>query len=156
MAGIDAALDAYAAKRTLGPEQRSQLASAGDEIRRIYRTNFFPEHGVDYRAFVNNLGHFEHKGCERCHDGRHKAAGGGKPVTTACDACHLLVGQASGVKEVAAMKYGQFEFEHPEEPLGPGRTCSSCHALDNDEKEKEQEPGKGGGAGKAQDVENRR
>jgi hypothetical protein len=142
MAGIDAAIDAYAAKRTLDAGQQKQLAAARAEIKHVYRVNFFPEHGVDYRGFIENTGHFEYKGCERCHDGRHKTPDGAKTVATKCDNCHQLIGQATGVKEVAEMKYGLVPFEHPEDPVAPGKTCSSCHALNHGGKESEKDGGK--------------
>ena len=130
-AALRAALDAWAKERKIDPGQPAAEA-AREEVLRIFRINMFPEHGVDYRAFVDNRGHFEYRGCERCHDGRHKTPDGKKAVTMKCDACHLLVGQATGAKEVAAMKYGQVDFDHPEGPLAPGKTCSSCHALDSE------------------------
>jgi len=133
---IRAGLDAWAKDQKIEPG-RPGAAEAREEVLRIFRVNFFPEHGVDFRAYVDNRGHFEHKGCERCHDGRHKTPDGKKAITMKCDACHLLVGQATGVKEVTEMKYGRVEFEHPEEPVAPGKTCSSCHALDSGGGEKD-------------------
>jgi hypothetical protein len=143
-AALAAGLDAYARDQKIPPDLAAVFATSREEILRVHRANFFPDHGVDYRAFVDNIGHFEHKGCERCHDGRHKTVDGKKAITTKCDNCHVLTGQATGVKEVAAMKYGQVEFAHPEDPVGPGKTCSSCHALDQD---------KEGGEGKGKDKE---
>ena len=135
-AAIRAGLEDWAKERKI-EAGRPGAAEAREEVLKIFRVNFFPEHGVDYRAFIDNRGHFEHKGCERCHDGRHKTPEGKKAIVTKCDNCHLLVGQATGVKEVAGMKYGQVDFQHPEEPVGPGKTCSSCHALDVGGQEKD-------------------
>jgi nitrate/TMAO reductase-like tetraheme cytochrome c subunit len=133
-AAIDAGLDAYAKERKLTNEQQALLAKARDPMKQIYGTNFFPEHGVDYRAFVNNLGHYEFKGCERCHDGKHQMAQGQKTISHECNNCHLIIGQASGVEEVKAPGYKVCTFEHPDDPVSLKKTCSSCHALDKDSK----------------------
>jgi hypothetical protein len=134
LAALDAGLDEYARGRKLTPEQDKSLAAARESLKSIYSANFFPQHGVDYRAFVDNAGHYEFRGCERCHDGKHKLTGGAKVISHGCDNCHLIVGQAGGVKEVAEMKYEVRPFEHPENPVNLKKTCSSCHALDKDGK----------------------
>ena len=130
-------LDAYARDRKPAGDLKDAFARARDEIVRLYAVNFFPEHGVDYRAFLENVGHFENRGCERCHDGKHRSPDGAKVVTHRCDACHQIIGQARGVKEVAEMKYGLVEFEHPEDPVSLKKTCSSCHGVGGD-KEKDE------------------
>jgi hypothetical protein len=134
LTAIDAALDAHARTLTLTPREQELMREARHNIKRVYSSNFFPEHGVDYRAFVDNMGHFEHKGCERCHDGKHQSVNGTGTITQKCDACHLILGQANGVKEVASMKYEVRGFEHPDEPVNLKKNCSSCHALNKDGK----------------------
>jgi nitrate/TMAO reductase-like tetraheme cytochrome c subunit len=136
MTAIDATLDAYTKAQTLTPAQQQLMPQARQQLKRVYSLNFFPEHGVDHRAFINNLGHFEYKGCERCHDGKHNSLNGTTTITKKCEACHQIIGQASGVKEVAAMQYSTKEFEHPDDPVNPKKTCSSCHALDKKEEAK--------------------
>ena len=134
LTAIDAALDAYVRSVTLTPAQQEQMREARHNVKQVYSTHFFPEHGVDYRAFIDNLGHFEHKGCERCHDGKHQSVNGTGTITKKCDVCHLIIGQANGVKEVANMKYEVRDFEHPDEPVNLKKNCSSCHALNKDGK----------------------
>jgi hypothetical protein len=134
LAAIDAALDNYAKAHTLDAQQLKLLAQAREQIKHIYSINFFPEQGVDYRAYINNLGHFEYKGCDRCHDGKHKNADKSKAINRNCDNCHLIIGQASGVKEVAQMAYQEAKFEHPDEPVNQNKACSSCHGIEKDEK----------------------
>jgi nitrate/TMAO reductase-like tetraheme cytochrome c subunit len=129
LVSIDAALDAYVKDQKLTAAQNLLLADARAQLKSIYSTNFFPEHNVDYRAFINNMGHFEFKGCERCHDGKHLSTNGKGPITHKCDVCHLLVGQASGADKIKTMQYGLVEFEHPEDPVNLNKTCSSCHAV---------------------------
>lgn len=135
--GIDAVLDDYVKSQTLTPEQQELMREARHNIKRVYSTNFFPEHGVDYRAFIDNLGHFEFKGCERCHDGEHQSLNGTKVITKNCDNCHTIVGQAFDAEEVAQMKYGVRAFEHPEDPVNLKKNCSSCHAIKTKKEEEE-------------------
>jgi len=133
LTAIDSALDGYEKEQKLSTAQNALLAEARTNIKTIYSTEFFPEQNVDYRGFINNIGHFEFKGCERCHDGKHISATRKKvAITHKCDACHLLIGQATGVEQVKAMPYGVVEFEHPEDPVNLNKNCSSCHALKKD------------------------
>ncbi|MGD0088917.1 MAG: NapC/NirT family cytochrome c [Planctomycetota bacterium] len=138
LTAIDAALDAYARAQTFTPAQEKLMFEARPNIKRVYSTNFFPEHGVDYRAFIDNLGHFERPGCERCHDGKHQSVNGTNTIVKKCDVCHTIVGQANGVKEVADMTYAVKAFQHWEEPGGEPtkltKNCAPCHAIDKDKK----------------------
>lgn len=138
LAAIDTALDTYAKTHSLNAEQLALLTQAREQLKRIYTVNFFPEYGVDYRAYINNLGHFEYKGCDRCHDAKHKSADKSKTISRKCDNCHLIIGQASGVKEVAEMQYQTCEFKHladEDVPLSKARaSCTSCHGIDKDAK----------------------
>jgi hypothetical protein len=134
LAAIDGALDSYLKEQKLTDDQRRLAEQARDQIKRIYGLNFFPEHGVDYRAFIDNLGHFEYKGCERCHDALHKSADEKKTISKNCDNCHLIIGQATGAKEVGEAQYKKYKFEHPEDPVNLNKPCSSCHALNKEEK----------------------
>ena len=136
-AAIDADLDAYLKSHSLTTDQAALLPGAREQLKRIYGLYFFPEQGVDYRAFWDNSGHFESKGCERCHDNKHKTPDGSKTITRNCDACHDLIGEATGVKEVAAMKYGKTKFVHkdddPDDPdmnAWTKKTCTFCHPRD--------------------------
>jgi hypothetical protein len=134
LAAIDGEFDACLKAQPAAAQQQDLVARAREQTKRIYSTNFFPESGVDYKAFVDNLGHYEHKGCERCHDGKHTSPDGQKAISKQCDNCHEIIGQAAGVKEVAGMKLKLQDFEHPEEPVNLKKNCSSCHGLEKDEK----------------------
>lgn len=133
-AGIDAVLDEYVKSRTFSPEQQELMGETRQNIKRVYSTNFFPDHGVDYRAFIDNLGHFEFNGCERCHDGNHQSLNGTKVIAKDCNNCHTIVGQAFDTKGVAEMKYGTYEFEHPDDPVNLKKNCSSCHGINEKRK----------------------
>jgi hypothetical protein len=71
-------------------ERASDVAAAGKTLVRIYDTNVFPELGVGWGLYPNNLGHEAFPGCFRCHDGDHKAADG-KVITQDCGVCHEAV-----------------------------------------------------------------
>ncbi len=104
------------------------MSQARENIKDIYSTNFFPQQGVDYRGFINNMGHFEYKGCERCHDGKHVSAAK-VAITQKCDACHIVVSQSTTKDDGKGPQYKVAPFEHPEEQVSLKKTCSSCHAL---------------------------
>ena len=52
-------------------QRRPAIDSAIVEVQRIYQTYFFPEMKTDWRAHLNNIGHYNAQGCFRCHDGQH-------------------------------------------------------------------------------------
>ena len=66
------------------------MASAATTLAGIYNTNVFPDLGVTWGLYPNNLGHQTFPGCFRCHDEEHKAADG-KTITQDCSACHEAV-----------------------------------------------------------------
>lgn len=132
---IDKALDDYVKAKKLTPEQRDLLPKTRENLKEIYAKRFFPEHGVDYRAFFDNMGHFEYKGCDRCHDGNHKSANGGEPITHDCNACHTIIAQSTGEEEDkpnGKVNYKAVKFEHPEDPVNLKKSCNSCHGIKKD------------------------
>ncbi|MGO8816172.1 MAG: NapC/NirT family cytochrome c [Terriglobia bacterium] len=70
--------------------QRSKIEEAAKGILYIYMGNVFPEMNITWGSYPNNLGHTDFPGCFRCHDGNHKAKGGGE-ITQDCNACHSLL-----------------------------------------------------------------
>ena len=70
--------------------QRAQIEEAAKGILYIYMGNVFPEMNITWGSYPNNLGHNDFPGCFRCHDGNHKAKGGGE-ITQDCNACHSLL-----------------------------------------------------------------
>jgi len=76
-------------------ESRSDdVEAAGEAIADIWARNVFPEHGVTWGTYPNNLGHEAHPGCYRCHGGDHETAEG-ETLTAECYKCHA----ASAVAE---------------------------------------------------------
>jgi hypothetical protein len=76
--------------------RRAEIDRAGQALVAIYGRNVFPELGVTWGTYPNNLGHTDFPGCFRCHDGSHTAAGG-KTITQSCNACH----EALAIEETA-------------------------------------------------------
>jgi nitrate/TMAO reductase-like tetraheme cytochrome c subunit len=70
--------------------QRAKIEEAASGILYIYLGNVFPEMNITWGSYPNNLGHTDFPGCFRCHDGNHKAKGGGE-ITQDCNACHSLL-----------------------------------------------------------------
>jgi len=89
---IPAELLAYyrQAQPKLASEREADIAAAAKTLVNIYNTNVFPDLGVDWGLYPNNLGHEAFPGCFRCHDDQHKAADG-KTITQDCGACHEAV-----------------------------------------------------------------
>lgn len=128
-AKINAAIDEYYKANPPAADVAALLPAAKAAIVAVYRRNFFPDQDVDFRGFNNNLGHYEFKGCERCHDGKHTTVDKSKTIEKKCDVCHALIGQATSKEEMEKMAIGVIEFKHPDEQVSLRRTCSSCHAL---------------------------
>ncbi len=72
---------------------------AANAILAIYNQNVFPDLGVTWGTYKNNLGHNDSPGCFRCHDEAHAAADG-KTITQDCAACHEMVAVSEASPEV--------------------------------------------------------
>jgi NapC/NirT cytochrome c family, N-terminal region len=84
---------------TVASEREADVAAAATALVRIYRTNVFPDLGVGWGLYPNNLGHMAFPGCFRCHDAEHKAADG-KTITQDCGVCHQIVSIRESSPEV--------------------------------------------------------
>jgi nitrate/TMAO reductase-like tetraheme cytochrome c subunit len=90
---IPAAIDAY--YRQTHPqvyaERKADVAKAAQAVLDVYNRNVFPDLGVTWGTYDNNLGHIDAPGCFRCHDGSHTTADGKDTITQDCAACHQLL-----------------------------------------------------------------
>lgn len=69
--------------------QVQDVEKAVQAVEAIYRRNVFPEMGVQFGTYTNNIGHVDSPGCFRCHDDTHKSKDG-KPIGQDCETCHTI------------------------------------------------------------------
>ena len=81
---------------------------------------------VTWQACPDNIGHLNFPGCFRCHDGKHRAAGGAV-ISNRCNDCHHIVSQGRGKEQETSVS--GLEFRHPGEVGDAWREmlCSDCH-----------------------------
>jgi nitrate/TMAO reductase-like tetraheme cytochrome c subunit len=126
---ISTDLDDY--YRTNQPEvyaaKKEAIAAAITEVQRIYQTYFFPEMKTDWRAHIDNIGHYKVQGCFRCHDGQHSSPTG-KVIRNDCSVCHTTLDQSFAGKTTVPPN-GQ--FQHPVNLGDKGNfQCAVCHKAD--------------------------
>jgi hypothetical protein len=110
----------------IAEERKSEINQAIDEVRAIYRRNFFPDMNVDWRTYPDNIGHMIFNGCFRCHDGKHISNDKG-PIRRDCSVCHEFQ-QPLPLSE-APNAFQQITPEHPYklEGIHARLNCSACH-----------------------------
>jgi cytochrome c553 len=83
----------------IASQRAADVAAAATTLVSIYNTNVFPDLGVTWGLYPNNLGHEAFPGCFRCHDEEHKTADG-RAITQDCGACHEAVAVEESSPEV--------------------------------------------------------
>jgi NapC/NirT cytochrome c family, N-terminal region len=68
---------------------RQDVERAVQATTAIYRRNVFPDMGVRFGTYPNNIGHLDFPGCFRCHDDSHKTKDG-KTISQDCESCHKV------------------------------------------------------------------
>jgi hypothetical protein len=123
-------------------QKNAAINKAIEEVRAIYRRNFFPRMRVDWRAYPDNIGHMIFDGCFRCHDGKHVSVDRG-PIRRDCTVCHDFLQPMEGKEPPQAYLNGvpphpvKLEGVHNELNCSachtggpaPDPTCSGCHTL---------------------------
>jgi hypothetical protein len=111
----------------IAESRESDIATAIAELQDVYRHNYFPEMGVSWAAFPDNIGHLYAPGCFRCHDGNHVTEDG-RTLTRSCNVCHTLLSQETGDSGETVALHG-VEYQHPEDIGGAWKemNCSECH-----------------------------
>lgn len=84
---------------TILQNRSADVDMAANAVLAIYNGNVFPDLGVTWGTYKNNLGHTDFPGCFRCHDEAHTSAGG-KTITQDCGACHEVVASSEASPEV--------------------------------------------------------
>jgi len=97
-------------------------------IQEEFKKNVFPEMGVKWSAYQNNIGHLEFVGCFRCHNDRHQETGG-RVISRDCNLCHSILAQGVPDTLQTTSVNGALEFVHPNDPDGAWKEdlCSECH-----------------------------
>ena len=110
----------------LDGERRSAINQAIDEVRAIYRRNFFPGMKVEWKTYPDNIGHMIFDGCFRCHDNKHISNDRGA-IRKDCAVCHEFQVPIIGPQTQDAMQ--QITPQHPYklEGIHADLNCSSCH-----------------------------
>jgi NapC/NirT cytochrome c family protein len=94
-AGIAAGIgESYAS----APPEVVQKASEG--LGAIWARNVFPDLGVTWGTYPNNLGHEDTPGCFRCHDGEHSTADGSASIGQDCSSCHEAIAVEEASPEI--------------------------------------------------------
>ena len=107
--------------------KRALIDQAIDEVKAIYKRNFFPAMKVSWNTYPNNIGHFYTPGCFRCHDGKHKSSDG-RVISKDCNICHTVLSQKQENIPSGTVVKG---FVHPED-IGDDlyeTNCSDCHSA---------------------------
>jgi hypothetical protein len=71
-------------------EHAGGVDTAVREVQALYSRNVFPQMGVTWGSYINNLGHTQFPGCFRCHDGSHTSEDG-KVIRDDCTMCHNVL-----------------------------------------------------------------
>jgi nitrate/TMAO reductase-like tetraheme cytochrome c subunit len=108
--------------------KKELIAKAAGEIQGQYRKNFFPEMGVSWKVYPNNIGHMTDIGCFRCHDGKHVTTGG-RVISKDCNSCHTILYQGSDPVP-ATLNAGGLPFQHPVDVGDAWKemNCRECHS----------------------------
>lgn len=80
----------------LATRRQKEIEQAGLALTEIRERNVYPDLGVKWGSYPNNLGHMDSPGCFRCHDESHATAAK-KTITQDCNVCH----QALAVEETS-------------------------------------------------------
>jgi cytochrome c553 len=92
--------DYYRKEQSATYQSRSgDVEAAANAVLTIYNNNVFPDLGVTWGTYKNNLGHMDFPGCFRCHDEAHTSASG-KTITQDCATCHEVVASSEATPEV--------------------------------------------------------
>jgi hypothetical protein len=86
---IPAAFTAFYSQKypDVASKRSADITKAGQVLLALYSRNVFPELGVKWGTYSDNLGHADNFGCFRCHDESH-ATPQKKTISQDCSICH--------------------------------------------------------------------
>ena len=99
---IPAAIEAYYRETyaQVYAQRKADVARAAQGVLDVYTRNVFPESGVTWGTYADNLGHIDSPGCFRCHDGTHTTADGKESISQDCGVCHQLLAMQDASPDV--------------------------------------------------------
>jgi len=106
--------------------RKSSINQMIDDVRQLYRRNFFPSMNADWLTYPDNIGHMIYDGCYRCHEGKHISNDKGA-IRKDCEVCHEFQLPMQVVESAKAFR--QIAPAHPYELKGihTQLKCSMCH-----------------------------
>lgn len=108
--------------------QKAAIERTVQEVQKIFSRNYFPEMKVNWKRFIDNIGHMYYPGCFRCHDDKH-VSDDGKVLSRDCNSCHTILAQKY-VRDSLRISLGGVEYKHPTD-IGEAwkeMNCSDCHS----------------------------
>lgn len=112
---------------SVAANKKESINKSIEEIKNIYKRNYFPYMNANWRHFPDQIGHMYAPGCFRCHDGKH-FSDDGKVISHDCNVCHTLLAQEFENAETEFSLQG-VEYKHPVDIGDSWKEigCSSCH-----------------------------
>jgi len=108
--------------------RQDDIEKAIEGIINGFSENIFPEMGVSWDAYTDNIGHKTYNGCFRCHDDNHVSESG-EVIRKDCIICHSINVQGAVGEEMVVGLTSTMDFVHPKE-LEEGweeDLCADCH-----------------------------
>jgi hypothetical protein len=111
----------------LAISKKSEIERAILETQKIYSRSYFPEMGVNWKKYPDNIGHMYDRGCFRCHDGKH-VSDEGKVLSKDCNTCHTILAQQFE-RDTLRIALGGVDYKHPVDIGDAWKEidCSDCH-----------------------------
>jgi hypothetical protein len=128
---IEHTLSEKYSERMQGTQGRAQVQHHINVLQTLYKQNFFPDQGVNWRIYPDHSSHFEFPGCYRCHNDKHADAQD-RTISYDCQLCHDFLDQAEGQAAFEAPVYQGGPFRHPRglTDIWRGHNCTDCHGVE--------------------------
>ncbi len=109
-------------------DESGKVSGAIAGARQAFSQNIFPYMKARWSVYPNNIGHFNDKGCMRCHNGTHQTDAGVK-ISHNCGACHTIMMQGTDDSVERDSSGAGLEFRHPADIDDAWKEmgCYECH-----------------------------
>ncbi|MEN8136779.1 MAG: NapC/NirT family cytochrome c [Thermodesulfobacteriota bacterium] len=97
----------YAENRPDVPvERKTELDQAVNVIYQAWAENVFPEMGIGWETYRNNLAHESGNGCFRCHSDSYQTTEG-RGIPNNCDLCHYILAEKQPSPDIMRILHGE-------------------------------------------------